>query len=238
MFKRIVFIIFLLFGSITMTYGQWQTSKTASAGICVGPSFPLGVFGKDNYSEELPREGMADRGLGFKVYIRKKLHPNVGVNANFSGVFHPVNEKGLDDEMTLTNINFDDYIIESTNWEHYTFLVGMAGILQLIPSELDLDFKAQTGYCHAYTPEIIQKVEYNGETEVFPKEDKKNKGAIPLNLGVGFNYYISPRIIFSADIDYFGAEPMFPRDNNVSPIEIRDMFINTINIMLGMGYRF
>ena len=238
MLKKFMVSIFLLFVLCHHGYTQWQTSKTVAAGICVGPSFPLGVFGEKEYTDDLPRAGLAERGLGFKAYIRKKLHQNVGLNANFSGVFNPLYDKGLKEIMPHFP-NTSNITIEYTNWHYYTFLAGIAAIIELSPSELDLDFKAQTGYCHAYSPEIVQQVTFTGgEVEDFPREDKKSKGAIPINIGIGLNYYISPQIVFTVDADLFGTEPVFPRDDNTTVIEFRDMYINTINVMFGMGYRF
>ncbi len=199
-------------------------------GFSIGPSFPVGNFGKSDWDDE--KSGFARRGYQFTaIDFGIKFVPNFGITFGFKGANVPM------DVQKIANFYAQEYggefYVSSTRWNFGGIYLGP---FVSIPTKIvDIDFRFGTGMMLAFSPklEVSRGQDYAmQEASVGP--------SISVTLGTGARFNINRWFGASVGVEYLRARPTFTVEyssNTQFDQETVYQNISVVNVSAGLLFR-
>jgi len=233
--RRILTILFLICLVISSAYSQRNY-----LGLSFGGSLPSEEFAKKSLDED---GGYAEKGFVLEFSGAYIFDYYVGITGTFTFSSNPPDrfQYGEDLKEAIPGPLPPDTEVDihMGNWMYSNI---MAGPIVTIPLwKLNFDFRAVAGLSFMLSPPQELYIT-SGEDEYFERRSGKTVNfAYMLGTGIRFNVNQSYAIRLSAD--YFRSKPSFNVDENgivgsITGKKTYDMNIGTVNINLGIAYRF
>ena len=198
-----------MFGAGLRAQGAYGL-KRAEFDVHVGPSFPIGAFGKKAFSVysqdandgKLPYHGArigVDYGLSFGYYIS----PNWGVMLLFNG---HANKMRVDEPFSLHG--GDGWNWQTEKVDKWTEFMAMAGVTYRasLTDWLVFSLRAHIGYAHLISPFYRAVVQRTNQEFTF----KINSAAghnFGYGVGAAFKFILAPGFHLDVRCDYLGTAP-------------------------------
>jgi hypothetical protein len=234
--NRILFIM-LLGGLLTSSL----FSQRSFLGLSFGASLPSEEFAKKNLEED---GGYALPGFVIEFSGTYIFDFYFGINGTFTFSANSPDSDQLKKDLT-DNITgpippeIDEVIFNHGTWM-YTNL--MAGPFFTIPvSFMNLDFRAVAGVSFLLSPPWELTVKTPDET--YFQTRKGGTVSFAYMLGTGIRFNVNPNYAIRVSADYFRSRPTLTVDQEgavggATGKTTYDMNVGTVNINLGIAYRF
>ncbi len=203
------FVLLLAFCAGLRAQGAYGL-KRAEFDVHVGPSFPIGSFGKTAFSGYSPESGEGnlpyhgakigvDYGLSFSYYIS----PNWGVMLLFNG--HS-NKMKVDESISLYNNK--NLVWQTEKVDKWTEFMAMAGATYRasITDWLVFSLRAHIGYAHLISPFYRAVAQRQNQDYTF-KINSAAGHSFGYGAGAAFKFIIAPGFHLDVRCDYLGTTP-------------------------------
>lgn len=190
----------LCFFWLTLIFSQ-ETEKKGWIGISVGPSFPIGDYGNQDFED--PKAGLARIGINLNFDLRGEFNKNLGYNLLIFTAGHPLNEEKL----TRVFQPVQPYLNWSVNADPYVSLGLFGGILISLPQseKMNLTFRALLGYMTLGSP-YLRATAKAADFEIYVIEyQDATANALGSYLGVGLILDLNPRFSLYVNMDHCAA---------------------------------
>ena len=233
--RKIAFII-ILGGILTAgLYGQ-----RSYLGLSFGASLPSEEFAKTSLAED---GGYALPGFVIEFSGAYVFDYYFGIAGTFTFSSNPPDkdqlQKDLIDAITEVPPEVEDVTFNQGAWMYSNL---MAGPFLTIPiAFMSLDFRAVAGLSILLSPPWELTVQTPGETYFTTRSG--STASFAYMLGTGIRFHINPNYAIRVSGDYFHSKPTFSVDENsavggATGKSSYDMSVGTINVNLGIAYRF
>ena len=233
--RKFTFIIIL--GGILAAglYGQ-----RSYLGLSFGASLPSEEFAKKSLAED---GGYALPGFVIEFSGAYVFDYYFGIAGTFTFSSNPPDrdqlQQDLIDAITEVPPEVEDVTFNQGAWMYSNL---MAGPFLTIPIDfMSLDFRAVAGLSILLSPPWELTVQTPGET-YFTKRSGST-ASFAYMLGTGIRFHINSNYAIRVSGDYFHSKPTFSVDENsavgsATGKSSYDMSVGTINVNLGIAYRF
>lgn len=207
--KKNTFFI-LCFFWLTAICSQ-EAEKKSWIGISVGPSFPIGDYGSQDFED--PKAGLARIGFNLNFDLRGEFNKNLGYNFLIFTAGHPLNEE----KMRRAFQPMQPYLNWNVNSDPFSSGGFFGGILISLPQaeKLDITFRALLGYMTLNSPYF--RVTATADSKVYVIEQQAATAkALGSYLGVGLRLDLSRRFSLSFNLDHCAATGEFETDLNTN----------------------
>jgi len=172
--------------------------KKGYLAIMIGPTFPLGDYGDNDYTNN-EEAGMAKTGLSlFLLDFGYKFNSNFGVTASWFGGANPVDAQAIAD--ALQHEFGGGWRVESGAWGYGGLFAGP--LISFSYDNFDIDLKVTGGYASGIFPEL--KI-YQGS--LYLKQTSATGGSLGFGAGGGIRYHLSEKISFISRVDFMHMKP-------------------------------
>jgi opacity protein-like surface antigen len=210
-------------------------------GLSFGASLPSGEFAKKNLSED---GGYALPGFVLEFSGAYVFDYYLGIAGTFTFSSNPPDRDQLQQDLidAITGPvppEINEVIFNHGSWMYSNL---MAGPFLTIPiAFMSLDFRAVAGLSILLSPPWELTVKTTEETYFTTRSG--NTASFAYMLGTGIRFHINPNYAIRVSGDYFHSKPTFSVDENsavgsASGKSTYDMSVGTINVNLGIAYRF
>ncbi|KQC00660.1 hypothetical protein [Pedobacter sp. Hv1] len=224
--KRIILLSFILFGFVKVD--AQTTVSRSSIGITLGPSFPIGYFGKTEGSKS---GGLAKVGGFLAIDYVYQFSSHFGLVLSGQGRRYGIDKDALNIHGVSKEIN------EAASFSAGTWRTGaiMGGIFHVLPltktGRLNFELKIMAGFQRTSSPDISTTVMVMG-TQLQQKSIASN--AFAYLVGVGVRQHLTKKLALKFNADYYGSNPEFRGGVYIGPT-ISDMRRDTEAINVGVG---
>lgn len=230
-----------LFSTLLIIAMYWQLNaqdQNGYIGISLGPSFPLGGFGKQDPNDK--EAGWAKTGAIFDISLAYKLsNSNLGIALFLRGQANPLDVEALADEVA-SQLPGVLITVTATNWQIGGLLLGGYGSFP-ISEKASFDTKALIGFTSTTAPEITTTATSTYGSE-WVKQSSKTASSFGYLLGAGFKFDIGKKLSFLTQVDYMGTKPEFKDVETTSSMGDYDkndytQRIQTLNLSVGLALK-
>lgn len=234
--KKIAFIIFL--GGI-LTAGLF--AQRSFLGLSFGASLPSEEFAKKSVAED---GGYALPGFVIEFSGAYVFDYYFGIAGTFTFSSNPPDRDQLQQDLIDAITGPVPPEIEEVIFNHGSWMYSnlMAGPFLTIPiAFMSLDFRAVAGFSILLSPPWELTVKTAQETFFYTRSGTSTSFAYM--LGTGIRFHINPNYAIRLSGDYFHSTPTLSVDENslvggATGKSSYDMSVGTINVNIGISYRF
>ena len=234
--RKIVFLVFL--GGL-MTSGL--NGQRSYLGLSFGASIPSEEFAKKSLAED---GGYALPGFVIEFSGAYVFDYYFGIAGTFTFSSNPPDRDQLEKDLieAITGPvppEIEEVIFNQGNWMYSNL---MAGPFLTVPiGFINLDFRAVAGLSLLLSPPWELTVRTAQETYFTRRSGRTASFAYMLGSGIRFN--INPNYAIRVSGDYFHSKPTFSVDEDsaagsATGKSTYDMSVGTINLNIGIAYRF
>ena len=234
--RKIAFIIFL--GGILTSglYGQ-----RSFLGLSFGASLPSEEFAKTSLAED---GGYALPGFVIEFSGAYVFDYYFGIAGTFTFSSNTIDRDQLQQDLIDAITGPVPPEIQEVTFNHGTWMYSnlMAGPFLTIPiAFMSLDFRAVAGLSFLLSPPW--KIIIETDQETYSHERHGSTTNFAYMLGTGIRFHINPNYAIRLSGDYFHSKPTLSVDENsiiggATGKSSYDMSVGTINVNIGIAYRF
>jgi len=210
-------------------------------GLSFGASLPSEEFAKKSLSED---GGYALPGFIIEFSGAYVFDYYLGIAGTFTFSSNPPDRDQLQQDLIDAITGPVPPEIEEVIFNHGSWMYSnlMAGPFFTIPiAFMNLDFRAVAGLSILLSPPWELTVKTAEET--FFTTRSGNTASFAYMLGTGIRFHINPNYAIRVSGDYFHSKPTFSVDENsavggATGKSTYDMSVGTVNVNLGIAYRF
>ena len=229
-------VIVLLFVS-QVSFGQ--SVNRQFVGLSIGPSFPLGDFGKEVLDDST--SGFAKTGIALSFNYAYRLTHNFGLQLIINYTGNSMDNISYKDQLEAAHVEYGVSVESTENWRSGGIFLGPYLRFPLT-GKLSWDIRALGGYFGSYTPNMIirttKKDDLNDKGEYIVASSRAN--SFGYVLGTGLKYHLNSYYILMFG-DYVSSTLEFKEaygwDWGGEPyVTTFSQKINYISITVGVGY--
>ncbi|HEX5001024.1 MAG TPA: hypothetical protein VFW78_00880 [Bacteroidia bacterium] len=199
--------------------------------IMVGPAFPLGDFGDNDYANN-EEAGMAKTGLSLTLIdFGYKFNSNFGVTASWFGGASPVDAQAIAD--ALQRQYGGGWRVESGACGYGGLFAGP--LLSFAYDHFDIDIKVTGGFASGIFPEL--KIY---QTSTFLKQSSATGGSWGFGAGGGIRYHLSEKVSFITRVDFMRMKPKadvtITNQYNTTTTESVEQQIQVLAVNVGIAF--
>jgi opacity protein-like surface antigen len=210
-------------------------------GLSFGASLPSGEFAKKSLSED---GGYALPGFVIEFSGAYVFDYYLGIAGTFTFSSNPPDRDQLQQDLIDAITGPVPPEIKEVIFNHGSWMYSnlMAGPFLTIPvAFMNLDFRAVAGLSILLSPPWELTVKTTEET--YFTTHSGNTASFAYMLGTGIRFHINPNYAIRVSGDYFHSNPTFSVDENsavgsASGKSTYEMSVGTVNVNLGIAYRF
>lgn len=231
-----------------------QTKETNYLSVSVGPAFAMSKFAGNDVTD--PSAGLAKTGVAISLSYSKMLSPYIGIAAQLQAQRNPVNTTALSNYFRdLTG--YSNWSFNKAGWSYGALLVGPESQMAIDKAnKIQFIARIMAGIAYAKSPGISGQSK-TANTAGYVEQDNKTATGFILNTMAGLNYSTGSALVLSASIAYNGTNKItykqvkttitttqgspgsvgYAIQQSSSTIDGKQS-ISSVNVLLGIGFRF
>ncbi len=251
MSKHFLLLVIIVFCYVT---GLTQvTNQHSFVELSIGTSLPIGKFANKTHTiSPGDSTGLAKIGFGFNLSLNYRIKNSIGIMALIGNSFNKQDKNAYDNYFRKTYGNDAKTEIGTDSWQIWKILAGPFFETQVSKSKnIYLRTRLLSGICKSIKPAytIIGVIGTNPGNTITVKESRGKdhlQSAFCYQLNAGLIFKTSKKYFFSANLDFFSANPHFTyyyrQDPNAIPIVFLPATgrfeLSSISIQAGAGINF